>query len=193
MHPEVCEFISRTIYQGRLSNHSSTVNRTIKYDPATASRIQSEAGIVFVPVHHSGNTQFSDEEVEVIAGITQELLGRTHHDRDGRMIGPVGIQDILYVAPYNMQVKRLREQLPDGARVGSVDKFQGQEAPIVVVSAFGPASVSLFLLSSDSFGSNSSSAAKGLGSFSSSNASSLALDWLSFSFDSSSAAFKGAL
>lgn len=50
------------------------------------------------------------------------------------MIGPVGIQDILYVAPYNMQVKRLREQLPDGARVGAVDKFQGQEAPIVVVS-----------------------------------------------------------
>ena len=134
MHPEVCDFISRTIYQGRLSNHSSTVNRTIKYDPATASRIQSEAGIVFVPVQHSGNTQSSDEEVEVIAGITQELLGRTHHDRDGRMIGPVGIQDILYVAPYNMQVKRLREQLPDGARVGSVDKFQGQEAPIVVVS-----------------------------------------------------------
>ncbi|MDB4353534.1 Upf1 family helicase, partial [bacterium] len=101
---------------------------------ANTSRIHTEAGIVFVPVHHSGNTQCSTEEVDVITELSKELVGRTHHGRDGSVIGPISIQDILYVAPYNMQVKRLREQLPDGARVGSVDKFQGQEAPIVIVS-----------------------------------------------------------
>ena len=46
----------------------------------------------------------------------------------------INIDDILFVAPYNMQVRVLQDVLPEGARVGSVDKFQGQEAPIVIVS-----------------------------------------------------------
>ena len=104
-----------------------------------------------MPVQHVGNTQCSDEEVDIIAGITQELLGRTHHDRNGSELGPIGIDDILFVAPYNMQVKRLRERLPNGSRIGSVDKFQGQEAPIVVISlcssagAFGQRGVDFVL------------------------------------------------
>jgi uncharacterized protein len=69
-----------------------------------------------------------------IQAIIRELLGRPKIGRDGRPNGVVQIEDILFVAPYNMQVRRLRARLPDGARVGSVDKFQGQEAEVVVLS-----------------------------------------------------------
>ena len=94
----------------------------------------AEAGILFLPVTHEGNTQASDEEVELIVAATQELLGRARTNLDGAHAGPLTLDDILYVAPYNMQVRRLRRALPLGARVASVDKFQGQEAPVVIVS-----------------------------------------------------------
>src|SRR5207253_2761120 len=61
------------------------------------------------------------------------LLGLPWTDREGRP-RPIAIDDILVVAPYNAQVRRLIEALPDKARVGTVDKFQGQEAPVVIYS-----------------------------------------------------------
>lgn len=70
----------------------------------------------------------------MICRITQELLGRERTGKDGNVAGRLSIEDILYVAPYNLQVRRLIENLPTGARVGSVDKFQGQEAPVVIIS-----------------------------------------------------------
>ena len=57
-----------------------------------------------------------------------------HADRDGQNRRPLQIEDILYVAPYNRQVRLLKDKLPTEARVGSVDRFQGQEAPVVIVS-----------------------------------------------------------
>ena len=83
---------------------------------------------------HSGNTQGSEGEVGRIVKITEQLLQREHTDQDGRPIGRLQLADILYVAPYNLQVRILRDRLPAGARVGSVDKFQGQEAPVVIIS-----------------------------------------------------------
>jgi superfamily I DNA and/or RNA helicase len=47
---------------------------------------------------------------------------------------PLTLKDILVVAPYNLQVNLLRQLLPEGAQVGTVDKFQGQEAAIVIIS-----------------------------------------------------------
>ena len=86
------------------------------------------------PVQHLDPTQLqSDEEAEVIAAAASELLGRDWSPRAGER-RPITLDDILFVAPYNMQVRRLKQVLPDGARVGSVDKFQGREAPIVFVS-----------------------------------------------------------
>ncbi len=134
MHPTVCDFISRTIYEGRLQPHRSTVRRIVEHTADETHLVNAEAGIVFIPVKHFGNTQSSEQEVEAIVSVTDELLGRTHYDRKSRPLDPIAIDDILYVAPYNMQVRSLRERLPEGARVGSVDKFQGQEAPIVIVS-----------------------------------------------------------
>ena len=97
-------------------------------------RIDQEAGIVYVPVEHEGNTQASIEEVEAVAAIVDELLGRRHTDLQGRDSGRIGHEDILVVAPYNLQVRKLQQALPEAVRVGTVDRFQGQEAPIVIVS-----------------------------------------------------------
>src|SRR5207302_3446587 len=65
--------------------------------------------------------------------IFRALLGLPWTDREGKT-RPIAVDDILVVAPYNAQVRRLTETLPDKARVGTVDKFQGQEAPIVIYS-----------------------------------------------------------
>jgi uncharacterized protein len=82
-------------------------------------------------VHHEGNRVTSEEEVaEVVRGV-DALLGREFTDRHGAT-RPLTLDDILIVAPYNAHVARLVDALPDGARVGTVDKFQGQEAPVVI-------------------------------------------------------------
>jgi uncharacterized protein len=92
-------------------------------------------GLRFVPVVHSGNQSDSPEEVEAIAALVEELLrnGATWTNNKGKT-QPLTLQDILIVAPYNAQVALLARRLPEGARVGTVDKFQGQEAPVVFYS-----------------------------------------------------------
>ncbi len=138
MHPKVNQFISDAIYEGRLHAATGNENQLIRVPNGYAGVLDQEAGVVVVPVDHTGNTQASDEEVEQIAKLTQELIGRTKISKTGAET-KVGWQDILYVAPYNFQVNKLKNrlaQLPGGAaaQVGSVDKFQGQEAAIVFLS-----------------------------------------------------------
>jgi uncharacterized protein len=132
LNPAVCRFISDAIYEGRLTNLPETERHRV-FRSAGATLVPAEAGVVFVPVEHDGCDQASNEEVETIARIVKELLGRTVTDRHG---GPrrMALNDILFVAPYNMQVRRLKHRFGAQARVGSVDKFQGQEAPVVIVS-----------------------------------------------------------
>jgi uncharacterized protein len=86
-----------------------------------------------VPVEHVGNEAASSEEATVVRRIVSDLVGSTWVDSDG-VAHPIGLGDILIVAPYNAHVGRLRAALPDGARVGTVDKFQGQEAPVALYS-----------------------------------------------------------
>jgi uncharacterized protein len=91
-------------------------------------------GLRFVPVKHTGNTSDSAEEVGVIARLIDELLtrGTTWTNKKGETV-PLEIKDILVIAPYNTQVALLAKHLPK-ARIGTVDKFQGQQAPIVFYS-----------------------------------------------------------
>ena len=133
LHPDICRFISDLVYDGRLKAIAGNENLRIE-QPASAKFVRVNSGILFSPVEHDGNTQASDEELMRIQAITRELLGRRKIGRDGRPNGVVQIEDILFVAPYNMQVRRLRSGLLTGARVGSVDKFQGQEADVVILS-----------------------------------------------------------
>lgn len=127
MHPDVCQFISDQIYEGRLTSHCDTARQRV------TETIFPESGAFWVPVVHEGNAQVSSEEVSAIAAAVSDLL-------EGQWTDKVGVtremreSDIIVVAPYNVQVNALNEALPVGIRVGTVDKFQGQEAPVCLVS-----------------------------------------------------------
>lgn len=82
---------------------------------------------------HEGCSQKSIEEGEIIKAKYDALLGQEFADRDGNTCS-ITEDDILVVTPYNVQVNYLRSILPDNAKVGTFDKFQGQEAHIVLIS-----------------------------------------------------------
>jgi uncharacterized protein len=127
MHPKVCSFISEQIYESRLQSHPATAYQSIKAPGLPP------AGSYWVPVQHSGNAQVADPEVEDIKATVKSLLLGTWTASDGNS-QPLVEKDIIVVAPYNAQVLALREALPSGVRVGTVDKFQGQEAAVCLVS-----------------------------------------------------------
>ncbi|HHT9830909.1 TPA: TM0106 family RecB-like putative nuclease [Legionella pneumophila] len=133
MHSAVNHFISKFIYDNNLEPHPDNDVRVVKVPDGYQGKLNKEAGIIFVPVEHEGNAYASDEEVSEINLLAQELIGRTFIEKLGET-RKIGWNDILFVAPYNYQVNKLRQALGDQARVGSVDKFQGQEAPIVFLS-----------------------------------------------------------
>jgi predicted RecB family nuclease len=130
LHPDVCAFTSELFYEGRLTSRpENAMQRLNAGDPLGGT------GLRYVPVEHTGNQNQSQEEVERVAAYVDGLLrtGTTWTDKNGQT-NALGIRDILIVAPYNAQVWALAERLPPGARVGTVDKFQGQEAVIVFYS-----------------------------------------------------------
>jgi predicted RecB family nuclease len=132
MHPDVCEFISEAVYDGRLHAESGNSKQRLVLGDSAHPGLQP-TGIRFLPCEHEGCSQRSDEEAGLVAGIYQSALQQSFIDRSGTT-HRMGIENILVVAPYNMQVNRLKEVLPEGARVGTVDKFQGQEAELVIIS-----------------------------------------------------------
>ena len=133
MHPEVCRFISESIYEGRLGSHPDCARQKVAALAKSNCFITREAGVVLSGVEHEGNIQQSDEEVGRVKAIYAELLGRPYTDKNG-ITNPLTLNDFLFIAPYNAQVRALQSALPPAARVGSVDKFQGQEAPVCILS-----------------------------------------------------------
>jgi uncharacterized protein len=131
MRPEICSFISNAVYDGRLEHELCTETRSIHLSKA-AKYLHRSVGLLYVPVEHEGNTCESDEEVEVVRNIVAELIGQTL-EQVGQSPRLISADDILVVAPFNLQVRKLKVGLP-GVRVGTVDKFQGQQAPVVVFS-----------------------------------------------------------
>lgn len=127
MHPDVNHFISEQVYEGRLASHEDTARQRV-----TGTSFP-EAGAFWVPVAHEGNAQMAPEEVEAIRRGCDDLLKGRWTDKDGQT-RRLRRDDIIVVAPYNLQVNALRAALPDEIRVGTVDKFQGQEAPVRIVS-----------------------------------------------------------
>jgi uncharacterized protein len=129
LHPDICAFTSELFYSRRLHPHAGLQAQRIQ----SGARF-SGAGLRYLPVPTEGNQSSSPEEADHVRDIVQEILGSnaTWFDRDNveRAITP---SDILIIAPYNAQVFELQDRLPD-ARIGTVDKFQGQEAPIVIYS-----------------------------------------------------------
>ncbi|MEQ1756938.1 MAG: TM0106 family RecB-like putative nuclease [Vicinamibacterales bacterium] len=128
MHPDVCGFISELSYESRLHAHPDCARQRVDTAGLTGT------GLRYLPANHSGNAQQSIEEAESVAGEVRRMLdGGTFTDRFG-VSRPLTPADILVVAPYNMQVHALIDALPAGVEVGTVDKFQGREAPVVFFS-----------------------------------------------------------
>lgn len=148
MHSKVNTVISELIYENKLKSHIDNDKRILQTVDATTqntdqqtleAHLNSEAGIIFIPVEHEGNTQASDEEVIVIKKLAESLLGRLLHTGATKDTGELETRaitwdDMLFVAPYNHQVSKLKIALGKQAKIGSVDKFQGQEAPIIFLS-----------------------------------------------------------
>jgi uncharacterized protein len=145
MHPELCQFTSETFYDGKLTGIEGLERQQILGDPAPVSDSPSRAdllprgaGLHIVEVPHEGNTNCSPEEAAVVARLVRELLECDWQDREGgrRSLTPA---DVLVVTPYNAQIRAIEAALAEagcdaGVRVGTVDKFQGREAPAVVYS-----------------------------------------------------------
>lgn len=132
MHPDVCGFISESVYEGRLTHYPATENQRLVLqgdaDPALRA-----TGIVFNSVAHEGCAQTSRPEAERIKQLIASLRQQSFVDSRGAQQN-MQAENILVVAPYNAQVLMLKEVLPDDIAVGTVDKFQGQEAEVVIVS-----------------------------------------------------------
>jgi predicted RecB family nuclease len=122
LRPEICAFTSEVYYEGRLLPAEVSARRTLA----------AGDGLVLDQPEHEGRSQSSWEEADAVAAAIRSLLGTTFTDGDvARTLGPA---DFLVVAPYNAQVRWLRQRVPAEVRVGTVDKFQGQEAPVVLIS-----------------------------------------------------------
>ncbi len=132
MHPDLCRFTSETFYDGKLSWIEGLELQEILADPPLAG-----AGLRVIEVPHEGNTNSSSEEAAVVAGLARTLLGRQWRDLSG-VLAPVGIEQIMVVTPYNAQIRAIQSAAVSAGlprlRVGTVDKFQGRQAPVVIYS-----------------------------------------------------------
>jgi len=126
MHPDVCRFISLASYEGRLESAPHCADQRVD-----APGIASGTGLRYLAADHWGNRTSSPEEVDLVGRLVADLLRGTWTDRD-RRLRPLTLDDIRVVAPFNAQVARVRAVLGPAARIGTVDKFQGQEAPVVI-------------------------------------------------------------
>ena len=126
----ICGFISSAVYEDRLGYQAYTASRVLT--GKVPEWLDRPAGLFYVPVEHEGNIYESAEEEDRIASLMNDLLHASVCSAEGAMRRLIP-DDILIVAPYNLQVRRLERRLP-GIRVGSVDKFQGQEAAVVILS-----------------------------------------------------------
>jgi uncharacterized protein len=132
MHPDVNDFVSKAFYENRLQAAPHCSAQRIEFNSPHPELIKG-TGIVHIQVPHIGNTQASEEEAKKIAELRDYLLGQTFIDKHGQR-QLLTLNDILFIAPYNHQVNVLKYTLGFEARVGSVDLFQGQEAPVVILS-----------------------------------------------------------
>ncbi|MFF5020982.1 TM0106 family RecB-like putative nuclease [Micrococcus luteus] len=130
MHSALCAPVSELSYAGRLRSHTprTDARRLDGVDPGLHPR----------PVSHTGNAVSSPEEATAVVEIIQSLLGRTWStgpDDPGRPLEP---SDVIVVAPYNAQVATVRQALDaaglEGTTVGTVDKFQGREAAVAILT-----------------------------------------------------------
>jgi uncharacterized protein len=133
LHPDVCRYVSEAFYASKLEAHATTHGQRL----GAGSRLGEGAGIVFIPVEHARRAARSPEEAALAAKIVRELLCCVWTDEKG-CERRLSIDDILLVAPYNVQVAEISRTVEAAVglkpRAGTVDKFQGQEGAVVLYS-----------------------------------------------------------
>lgn len=128
--PSICSFTSELFYERKLTSKPG-----LEHQCLTGVGQFDGSGLWIVDVDHDGNRNSSMEEIEAVAGLVGRLTapGVRWVDEDGKIL-PMNGNDVLVITPYNAQVSRLADRLGPSVRVGTVDKFQGQEAPVVIYS-----------------------------------------------------------
>lgn len=130
LHPSICSFVSELFYDNKLTSKDSLVNQSLSGNTSFLG-----SGLWLKAIAHNGNRNSSNEEAELISAMIQDLVkGDVFYTDWENKTKKVELKDILVIAPYNAQVALLKESLPAGAQIGTVDKFQGQEAPVVLFS-----------------------------------------------------------
>jgi predicted RecB family nuclease len=129
MHSAICAYTSELFYEGKLESMPQNANQRLE-----GNKKWNEPGIYYEAVAHKGNRNSSIEEVERIKQIVDDLLqqGTFWNKSDGTK-EKFTVDHIKIISPYNAQVNDLATALP-GIQVGTVDKFQGQEAPVIIFS-----------------------------------------------------------
>ena len=131
LNKKICNYISTSFYDSRLTSDPITETRSVnlKLDPI------KDEGLFYVPIEHSGCSQRSDEEADLIEKTYNKIIKKEF--KVGKKLGKISTKDIMVVAPYNAQANNIRERLKkknDDVRVGTIDLFQGQEAKVVLIS-----------------------------------------------------------
>ena len=129
LHPGICTFNSELFYDAKLTSVDSCDRHEI-----SSNGLLVGSGLRYLPIDHTGNTSSSIEEADAVKDLVERILaeGTRWTNSDG-LAAPVTLEDILIITPYNAQVFEIQQRLPQ-ARAGTVDKFQGQEAPIAIYS-----------------------------------------------------------
>ncbi len=157
LHLDICRFTTEQYYEGRLKSLQGLDRQRIEgqsslwdgltqqnpnrsasnhgISPVGSGELPSLHGLYYFPVEHEHNQSQSREESDELSEALATLLDGNHYWVDAEVKKrKLGVADILVVAPYNAQVSLLKRTLLEGVRVGTVDRFQGQEAPLVVDS-----------------------------------------------------------
>jgi len=132
LNKKICNYISTSFYDSRLTSDPITETRSVnlKLDPI------KDEGLFYVPIDHSGCSQRSDEEADLVEKVFNKIVNKQYKSEN--ITGKISAKDIMVVAPYNAQANNIRERLKkkfkDDVRVGTIDLFQGQEAKVVLIS-----------------------------------------------------------
>ena len=124
MHENICRFISDAVYEGELHPQKDNQNQSLILS-ASVHPLLLENGIQFIPSEHQGCGQKCEEEGKIIHELYSSLMEQGYRDREGN-VKQMSSENILIVAPYNMQVNYLKSILPENARVGMLISFRGR-------------------------------------------------------------------
>lgn len=129
LDPKINNFISTNFYESRLIADDKNSSRQV----ISKNKFFSNSGIYYIPSEHHDNSQKSEEECKIVKKLYNDFIGADFIDKDQNK-KKITDKDILIISPYNVQVNYLKSELNEKAQVGTIDKFQGQEAPITIIS-----------------------------------------------------------